>query len=142
MSSKSALRDQSDLHVTFKKNITKTLKFPPLVDAIWAIFDSLVYTICWFMLLQRPHSQLIPTQQYQKLFFLTSEGISKAIITQSVIFRSGFHAKSIHFSPLHLFENLSILPFSPLRCDLWYVIALHTWSPFSESDTEDNQRFW
>ena len=94
------------------------------------------------MLLQRPHSQLIPTQQYQKLFFLTSEGISKAIITQSVTFRSGFHAKSIHFSPLHLFENLSILPFSPLRCDLWYVIALHIWSPFSESDTEDNQRFW
>ena len=51
-----------------------------------------------------------PTQQYQKIFF-TSEGISQAIIAQNFTFRSGFHAKSMHFSPLHHFQNLSMLPF-------------------------------
>ena len=59
--------------------------------------------------------------------FLTSEGISQAIIAQNVTFRSGFHAKSMHFSP----------HFLPLQ----YVIALHTGSPLSENDTEDDQRF-
>ena len=43
--------------------------------------------------------------------FLTLERIAQAIITQNITFRSGFHAKSVHFSPLHRFQNLSMLPF-------------------------------
>ena len=83
MSSRSALRDQRDLHVTLRKTLpkhsnsllyhTKTSKqvsfifniniifsLSQKVKAMWAIFDSLVYANYWFMLLQRPYSQLRP----------------------------------------------------------------------------------
>ena len=83
LSSRSALRDQRDLHVTLRKTLpkhsnsllyhTKTSKqvsfifniniifsLSQKVKAMWAIFDSLVYANYWFMLLQRPYSQLRP----------------------------------------------------------------------------------
>ena len=70
-----------------------------------------------------------------------SEGIAQAIITQNVTFRSGFHAKSMHFSPLHRFKTYPCYHFSPLKYDRWYVIGLHMGSPLSENDTKDDQRF-
>ena len=69
-----------------------------------------------------------------------SEESAQAIITQNFTFRSGFNCKRMHFSPLHRFQNLSMLPFlatavRSMVCDcvtqplarVWYVASLvHT----------------
>ena len=105
---------------------------------MWAIFDSLVYANCCFMSLQRPYSQLISTQQ--KLF-LTSEGMAQAIITQNVTFRSGFHAKRMHFSPLHRFQYLYMLPFLATAARWMVCDCVTHGKPLSENNKEDDQRF-
>ena len=133
-----------------KKNVSKTLEFP-LISCknfetysysmyIWfspeakksrqsgqflIVCKLLVYVVITAIFATNTNPTITKT-------FLTSGGISQAIIAQNVTFRSGFHAKSMHFSP----------HFLPLQCDRWYVIALHTGSPLSENDTEDDQRFW
>ena len=126
-----------------KKNVSKTLEFPLISYKnfetysysmyIWfspeakksrqsgqflIVCKLLVYVVITAMFATNTNPTITRT-------FLTSEGISQAIIAQNVTFRSGFHAKSMHFSP----------HFLPLQCDRWYVIALHTGSPLSENDT-------
>ena len=112
-----------------KKNVSKTLEFP-LISCknfetysysmyIWfspeakksrqsgqflIVCKLLVYVVITAIFATNTNPTITKT-------FLTSEGIAQAIITQNVTFRSGFHAKSTHFNPLHRFQNLSMLPF-------------------------------
>ena len=66
-------------------------------------------------------------------FFFTSEGISQAIIAQTFTFRSGFHVRVCTLARSTVFKTYPCYHFSPLLCNRWYVIALHTGSPLSEN---------
>ena len=41
-----------------------------------------------------------------------------------------------------VFKTYPCYHFSPPQRDRWYVIALHTGSPLSENNKEDDQRFY
>ena len=132
MSSRSALHDQSDLHVTLKKTLPRhsnsllyRIKISKKVSFTFNIHNFLLkpksqgnlgnfrYSSICKLLVYVVTTAILPTNTNPTITktFLTSEGIAQAIITQNVTFRSGFHAKSTHFNPLHRFQNLSMLPF-------------------------------